>query len=181
MPEVRPMSPERQQLGLLPLRRGGPPDGGVVRQVSILHLPGVVEHVVTRVSKQVRDRPLAKRLALLVPRTHRLNEAVAVLGESARPQQVHQLGLGIHAPREVLTLVRQDVVNDLVTGAAAAPDTRPELCRYAGGRLVELGPRRAEQPHVAVERRRVERLAVQGRRRTRCPKNRSSRSPGTDR
>ena len=63
--------------------------GGIVRQVSILHLPGVVEHVVGRVSKQVRDRPLAKRLALLVPGTHRLNEAVAVLGESARPLQVH--------------------------------------------------------------------------------------------
>ena len=45
--------------------------------------------------------------------------------------------------------------------AAAAPDTRPELRRDAGGRRVELGPRRAEQPNLTVERRRVERLAVE--------------------
>ena len=57
--------------------------------------------------------------------------------------------------------------NDLVAGAAAAPDTRPELRRDAGGRLVELGPRRAQQPHLAVEGRRVERLAVERRRRER--------------
>src|ERR671931_631618 len=112
------------------------PGGCAVRQVSILHIPGVVEHVVSRVAEQVRDRPVPERLALLVPRPHRLDEAVAVPGEAVRRQQVLQLGLRLHALGEFATLVRQDVTNDLVTGAAAAPDTRPELCRYAGRRLV---------------------------------------------
>src|SRR5438067_244280 len=57
--------------------------------------------------------------------------------------------------------------NDLVAGAAAATDTRPELRRDAGGRLVELGPRRAQQPNRAIEGRRVERLAVERRGRER--------------
>ena len=89
------------------------------------------------------------------------------MGEPGRRQQVLQLGLRLHALREVAALVRQDMPNDQVAGAAAAPDTRPELRRDAGGRLVELGPRRAQQAHLAVEGRRVERLAVERRGRER--------------
>lgn len=93
--------------------------GEGVRQVPVLHLPGVVEHVVCRVAEQVGDRPVAERLALRVPSAHRLDEAVAVMGEAARLQQVLQLGLRPHALREVATLGRQDMPNDLVAGAAA--------------------------------------------------------------
>jgi integrase len=38
--------------------------------------------------------------------------------------------------------------NDLVPGSAAAADTRPELRRDAGGRLVELGPRELRERDV---------------------------------
>jgi len=103
----------------------------------------VVEHVVRGVAEQVRDRPVAERLALRVPRAHRLDEAVAVTGEPARRQQVLELGLCLDAPGEVAALGDHDMPNDHVAGAAAAPDTRAELRRDAGGRLVELGPRRA--------------------------------------
>src|SRR5262249_54478289 len=78
---------------------------------------------------------------------------------------------------------RQHVANNLVTGAAAAPDTRPELCRYACGGLVELGPRRAEQPHLTFEPRCVEGLAVERRRRERdAPEvgRADPRGPGDD-
>src|SRR2546426_7928062 len=135
----------------------------VRRQVPVLHLPGVVEHVVSRVAEQVRDRPVAERLALRVPRAHRLDEAVAVMGEPLRRQQVLQLGLRLHPLGELATLVGQDMPNDPVPGAAATPDTWPEIRRDAGGRFVELGPRRAEQPHLAVEGWPIERLAVERR------------------
>src|SRR5207249_2340979 len=88
-------------------------------------------------------------------------------GELGLRPQVFQLGLRLDALREVATLGRQNMSNDLVAGAAAAPDTRTELRRDAGGRLVELGPRRAQQPHLAIEGRRVERLAVERRGRER--------------
>src|SRR5262249_52840201 len=126
------------------------PCRGVVRQVSILHLPGVVEYVVRRVAEQVRDRPVAQRPAFRVPRAHPIDESVAGLSRPLRRQQAFQLGLRLHTLREVAPFVLQDVANDLVAGAAAAADTRPELCRSAGGHLVELGPRGAEQPHLTV-------------------------------
>src|SRR5205814_2428690 len=97
----------------------------------------------------------------------RLNEAITMSGELGLRPQVFQLGLRLDALREVATLGRQNMSNDLVAGAAAAPDTRTELRRDAGGRLVELGPRRAQQPHLAIEGRRVERLAVERRGRER--------------
>src|SRR5207248_6974064 len=111
----------------------------------------MVEDVVRGVTEQVRDRPVAERLALCVPSAHRLDEAIAMSGELARRPQVFQLGLRLDALREVATLSRKNMSNDLVAGAAAAPDTRPELGRDAGGRLVELGPRRAQQPYLALE------------------------------
>src|SRR3546814_8671488 len=58
--------------------------------------------------------------SLRVPRAHRLDELVAVMGEPARRQQVLQLGLCLHALREVATLVRQDMPDDPVAVAATA-------------------------------------------------------------
>jgi hypothetical protein len=59
------------------------------------------------------------------------------------------------------------MLDDPVARAAAAPDTGPEIRRDAGGRLVELGPRGAQQPRLSVEGRCVERLAVERRGRER--------------
>src|SRR3954452_21398680 len=71
-----------------PAAAPSPLAGGGFGQVAVLHLPGVVERVVGRVAEQVRDRPLAQRLALGVPAAHRLDEAVPVLGEPVRREEI---------------------------------------------------------------------------------------------
>ena len=104
------------------------------------------------------------------PRTRRASPRRSGRGVGrARPASDSSSSLGrrLHALREVVTFLRQDVPNDPVAGAAAAADARPELRRDPGGRLVELGPRRAQQSRLAVECRRVERLAVERRGRER--------------
>ncbi len=65
--------------------------------------------------------------------------AIAVTREPGRRLQILQLGRCLDALREVATLRRQDVSNELVAGAATAPDTWPELRRDAGGRLIGRG------------------------------------------
>src|SRR5918994_790123 len=87
--------------------------------------------------------------------------------EPGRREQVIQLGRCLDALREVATLVRQHVPNDLVPGAAATTNTRPELRRDAAGRLVELVPGRAQQAYLTIECRRIEWLPVERRGRER--------------
>jgi hypothetical protein len=84
----------------------------------------VVEHVVRRVAEQVWDGPFAEWLALRVPIAHRLDEAVAVMGEPAGRAGPPARTSPSRA-REVATLVRQDVPNDLVAGG------RPVAVRFA--------------------------------------------------
>src|SRR6185369_8264150 len=65
--------------------------------------------------------------------------------------------------REIQTLDSQNVSNDVVAGPAATARSRPQLGRHACRRRIELGPRRAQEPHLPFEYRRVEGLAVERR------------------
>ena len=80
------------------------------------------------------DVKLMYRQMLLNARDRRADDAA----EPDGPRAVYGgVRLCLDALREVATLGRHDVPNELVAGAAAAPDTRPELRRDAGGRLVD--------------------------------------------
>ena len=156
--------------------------GGVVRQVPVLHLPGVVEHVVCRVAEQVRDRPVAERLALRVPGAHRLDEAVAVMGEPARRQQVLQLGLApsrasrSRHPRSPGHAERSGRGSGRRPGHPAGAPPR----RGRPSRRTRPTPRAAAAPGGRRSARRTARGRA-ARARTRCPRSRSSRPPGTGR
>jgi hypothetical protein len=52
---------------------------GPVRQVPVLHLPGVVEHVVCGVAEQVRDRPVHFRIVRVLA-THAVSLRLGLLG-----------------------------------------------------------------------------------------------------
>src|SRR6266516_1864687 len=113
------------------MRSSGTTCSGVGRQIPVLHLPCVVEHVVGAVPDHELDRPGPRRHPAGVVVADRRAERLAVGAEilGASPSVVWRDDADLL--RELLDLGAVCVVDDLVPIAPAAARTLPELGGYA--------------------------------------------------
>ena len=157
--------------------------GGVLaRQVAVLHLPGVVEHVIGGVAEQVGDRPVAERLDLLRTthawrRRSGRGDGESVTASASPPARTWPS----HASRSRHPRCTGHAGRP-VARAAAAPGTRAGAPPRRGrpSRRTRPTPRAAAGPGGRRWARRMARdRAVRGRRR--CPRSRSSRPRGSGR
>src|SRR5215472_4943160 len=114
-------------------------------QVSVLHLPRVVEQVIGAVPDHERDGPGSRRRPSCVVIADRGAERVAVCTERGRVSI--RVGRSEHADfsREVTHLGGVDVPDDLVAFATSSARALTQLGGYAKGCCIEVGPASLQQ------------------------------------
>src|SRR5487761_4452 len=115
---------------------------GSARQVPVLHLPSVVEHVVGGVPDHVLDRPSPRRGSAGVVVTDRSAERVTVRAKFVGTFPGVKGRDDPDLLRELVNLGAVSVADDLVAIAPAPARSLAELGGDARGDVVEVGPAR---------------------------------------
>src|SRR5262245_36700591 len=118
---------------------------GSAREVAVLHLPGMVKHVVGAAPDQELDRPAARRFSTGVVFADRLGKRLAVGVQVSLALASVQRNLDAHLWGELIDLCAVGVADDLLAVAPATSGTRTQRRRNPVGDVVEVCPARAEQ------------------------------------